>query len=202
MQVDFSAKTEYDMVNNYKVLQAGLTKAGVDKVPCLAQTRHTCLFARHLRFAWCTCKADACSPPLRIAFIISACPWDCSRCWYQCMRIGCGHYHPRSVMTEAGHADVLHAQPVDVSKLVKGRPLDNIEFMQWFKRYFEDHGGRRDLRYDAAARRSLAKGGGAAGAPAAGSRRATADSHVRTLHALPAMHAASPSLTAPGNLHV
>lgn len=31
-QVDYAAKTEYDMVNNYKVLQAGLTKAGVDKV--------------------------------------------------------------------------------------------------------------------------------------------------------------------------
>lgn len=31
-QVDFVAKTEYDMVNNYKVLQAGFLKVGIDKV--------------------------------------------------------------------------------------------------------------------------------------------------------------------------
>ncbi len=35
VQVDYNAKTEYDAVNNYKVLQAALLKLGVDKVSAL-----------------------------------------------------------------------------------------------------------------------------------------------------------------------
>lgn len=49
-------------------------------------------------------------------------------------------------------------QPIDVSKLIKARPLDNIEFMQWFKGYF----GARDRSptdYDPIARREASKTG-------------------------------------------
>ena len=35
LQVDFNAATEYDAVNNYKVLQAAFTKMGIDKVSYL-----------------------------------------------------------------------------------------------------------------------------------------------------------------------
>ena len=48
MQVDFNAATEYDAVNNYKVLQAAFTKMGINKVPHLPLTmspspnHHTC----------------------------------------------------------------------------------------------------------------------------------------------------------------
>ncbi len=33
--MDFNAATEYDAVNNYKVLQAAFTKMGIDKVSYL-----------------------------------------------------------------------------------------------------------------------------------------------------------------------
>ena len=49
-------------------------------------------------------------------------------------------------------------QPVEVNKLIKARPLDNMEFMQWFKRYFDAQAGS-DLSYDAAARRAGSKTG-------------------------------------------
>ncbi|CAL5224389.1 g7070 [Coccomyxa viridis] len=84
-KVDFNAATEYDAVNNYKVLQAAFTKMGINK-------------------------------------------------------------------------------PVDVNKLVKGRPLDNMEFMQWLKFYFEGRLGCQDLDYDPVGRRQQSKSGDVKGA--------------------------------------
>jgi hypothetical protein len=43
---------------------------------------------------------------------------------------------------------------VDVNKLVKGRPLDNMEFMQWLKFYFEGRLGCHNMDYDPVGRRS------------------------------------------------
>ena len=36
---------------------------------------------------------------------------------------------------------VPRTQAVDVEKLIKGRFTDNIELVQWFKRFFEQRGG-------------------------------------------------------------
>uniref|UniRef100_A0A7N0TEV6 Microtubule-associated protein RP/EB family member 1C n=1 Tax=Kalanchoe fedtschenkoi TaxID=63787 RepID=A0A7N0TEV6_KALFE len=47
---------------------------------------------------------------------------------------------------------------IEVSKLVKGRPLDNLEFMQWMKKYCDSiNGGVQS--YNALDRREASKGG-------------------------------------------
>ncbi len=51
-------------------------------------------------------------------------------------------------------------QHVEVNKLIRARPLDNIEFMQWLKSYFDSHSNGQNLNYDAAARRAASKTGG------------------------------------------
>ncbi|KFK28420.1 hypothetical protein AALP_AA8G512400 [Arabis alpina] len=48
---------------------------------------------------------------------------------------------------------------IEVSKLVKGRPLDNLEFIQWLKKYCDSvHGGQLQ-NYHALERREASKGG-------------------------------------------
>ncbi|KAL3526818.1 hypothetical protein ACH5RR_011474 [Cinchona calisaya] len=48
---------------------------------------------------------------------------------------------------------------IEVSKLVKGRPLDNLEFMQWMKRYCDSVNGGSMHGYNALERRETSKGG-------------------------------------------
>lgn len=46
---------------------------------------------------------------------------------------------------------------IEVQKLIKGKPLDNIEFMQWMKMYFDQRGGVEG--YEGETRRALCKTG-------------------------------------------
>jgi microtubule-associated protein, RP/EB family len=47
---------------------------------------------------------------------------------------------------------------IDVDRLISGKYMDNLEFMQWFKRYFELNGGEKGS-YDCRGQRAKGKGG-------------------------------------------
>mmetsp|Transcript_35599 Transcript_35599/g.42871 ORF Transcript_35599/g.42871 Transcript_35599/m.42871 type:complete len:308 (+) Transcript_35599:200-1123(+) len=57
--------------------------------------------------------------------------------------------------------DKLNIQKhIEVNKLIKARPLDNLEFMQWMKRYFDSMASSGTVSgYDAESRRQDSKGG-------------------------------------------
>ncbi|KAI5063314.1 hypothetical protein GOP47_0021861 [Adiantum capillus-veneris] len=51
------------------------------------------------------------------------------------------------------------AKHIEVSKLMKRRPLDNLEFLQWMKRYCDSINGGFNQNYNAIERREACKGG-------------------------------------------
>ncbi|XP_059457483.1 microtubule-associated protein RP/EB family member 1C [Corylus avellana] len=62
---------------------------------------------------------------------------------------------------------------IEVTKLVKGRPLDNLEFMQWMKRYCDSVNGGGLSNYNPLERRESSKGGKEASKKAAPSQSST-----------------------------
>ncbi|WOL06043.1 microtubule-associated protein RP/EB family member 1C-like [Canna indica] len=65
---------------------------------------------------------------------------------------------------------------IEVNKLVKGRPLDNLEFMQWMKRYCDSVNGGILNNYNAVERRDACKGGKEANKKAIPSQTSTRSS--------------------------
>ena len=103
-------------------------------------------------------------------------------------------FNSRSEYDSIGNYKALQAaftkagidKPVDVARLVKARPLDNIEFMQWFKSYWDSRtGGGMGSEvgrggYDARARRAASqtgdvRGGGGGGGAASTTSTSSAD---------------------------
>ncbi|PKA55994.1 Microtubule-associated protein RP/EB family member 1C [Apostasia shenzhenica] len=75
---------------------------------------------------------------------------------------------------------------IEVNKLVKGRPLDNLEFMQWMKRYCDTVNGGTQKSYNAIERRDSCKGGKEANKRAmniqASSKTSSAGSRANSAH--------------------
>ena len=95
---------------------------------------------------------------------------------------------------------------IEVSKLVKGRPLDNLEFLQWMKYYYDTAtGGVPPTDYDGEERRANCKGaaamkrstGGASSARASASRTAPASRAAPSVAARRTTAATAPTTSAP-----
>ena len=95
---------------------------------------------------------------------------------------------------------------IEVSKLVKGRPLDNLEFLQWMKHYYDTAtGGVPPTDYDGEERRANCKGaaamkrstGGASSARASASRTAPTSRAAPSVAARRTTAATAPTTSAP-----
>lgn len=78
------------------------------------------------------------------------------------------------------------AKAIDVTKLLKGKPMDNLEFLQWLKRYY-------DINSSGAAYNGPARRGGAAEKENETAAAAPAAVTPRPASAAPAKHAATKS---------
>ncbi|KAG5623879.1 hypothetical protein AABB24_004340 [Solanum stoloniferum] len=71
---------------------------------------------------------------------------------------------------------------IEVSKLVKGRPLDNLEFMQWLKRYCDSVNGGNLHSYNPLERREGCKGAKEVNKRSAPSQNATKNASTASKH--------------------
>ncbi|KAG1342466.1 Microtubule-associated protein RP/EB family member 1A [Cocos nucifera] len=133
-KVNFDAKTEYDMIQNYKLLQEVFNKLKIEK----KNKVQTIGMSVDIIDAAIPVIADPDFPTTTMAD------------------------SPDSDLSVLGLAIGWQTHPalkhIEVNKLVKGRPLDNLEFLQWLKRYCDSvNGGIMNENYNPVERRC--KGG-------------------------------------------
>lgn len=119
LQVNFEARSEYEMIQNYKILQEVFNKLNISKVKqVLNELSSSYKSPGHWH------KMRSLTWNLQSSILVMCISSECF-CLQWC-----------------------HLQHIEVSKLVKGRPLDNLEFMQWMKRYCDSiNGGGLNFRY-------------------------------------------------------
>ena len=149
-KVNYDAKLEHDFIKNYKVLQTffdkrQITKVRVRRLPKRASVR--CLPDSPPRLP---SLASTRNPALRAQDHIPQSHTSAERSSAALACRGPAH-GPLYIRTRNLDADMMCQQHVDVPKLCRAKPLDNLEFLQWIKRYFDLHFGGHE--YNALERR-------------------------------------------------
>lgn len=167
-KVNFNAKHEYEFVKNFKVLQTVFDKLGLDKVG------FCCFFSQAQACAQHTSRTLT-----RPTILAPHTPRGISECIHTFPL-------PRAFSAQIY---VTHKQHIDVAKLAKGKYQDNLEFLQWIKRYYDLHAPQTE--YNAVERRKQA--GVAAAKPVASGTGVSSPAAATTVKKVPA--AAAPSTT-------
>ncbi|GJQ76753.1 hypothetical protein Trydic_g15596 [Trypoxylus dichotomus] len=172
-RVKFKTNLEHEYIQNFKVLQAGFKKMGVDKVipvDKLIKGR----FQDNFEFLQWFKKFFDANYDGREYDALEA---------RGGLALGTGAHdhatHQKPALTRQGNGHTVR-KPVPIDRLVKGRFQDNFEFLQWFKKFFDAN--YRGTEYDALAlRNGEAMGGGGSSAPKGSSAMARKPAPPTTL---------------------
>ncbi|KAM7475614.1 hypothetical protein LguiB_022857 [Lonicera macranthoides] len=166
-KVNFDAKTEYDMIQNYKVLQDVFNKLKIDKVNLFWVSVTTTVTAFLLGSK--NLQTYGQPAPALLGWLAGLTPLNASVAETDALRYPAPNLvspppllvvplpivsNKVYLLATIGFESMTPAH-IEVNKLVKGRPLDNLEFLQWLKRYCDTiNGGIMNENYNPVERRS------------------------------------------------